>query len=166
MAEYKEHVQYEEGDDLSRTTSLNLTAQTDDIQARLVQAAQPLDFQAPLEAKFQSYDAYCSLFHFILNSEGPVDLEPPSVGLTKLDVELDRANKIFCSTTGLGMLSMSSFTSSTLSPRTVCELPGKQPTRRSARLSARTPTPGAATVFSTSCTPSFSDPRSPSSSQP
>lgn len=79
VAEYKEHVQYEDGDDLSRTTSLN-AQQTDDIQARLVQAAQPLDFQAPLEAKFQSYDAYCSLFHYILNSEGPVDLEPPSVG--------------------------------------------------------------------------------------
>ncbi|KAH6969038.1 hypothetical protein HG530_005962 [Fusarium avenaceum] len=78
VAEYKEQVQYEDGDDLSRTTSLNLAQQTDDIQARLVQAAQPLDFQAPLEAKFQSYDAYCSLFHFILNSEGPVDLEPPS----------------------------------------------------------------------------------------
>jgi translation initiation factor 3 subunit L len=83
VAEYKEHVQYEDGDDLSRTTSLNLAQQTDDIQARLVQAAQPLDFQAPLEAKFQSYDAYCSLFHYILNSEGPVDLEPPSVGLPK-----------------------------------------------------------------------------------
>jgi len=79
VAEYKEQVQYEDGDDLSRTTSLN-AQQTDDIQARLVQAAQPLDFQAPLEAKFQSYDAYCSLFHYILNSEGPVDLEPPSVG--------------------------------------------------------------------------------------
>lgn len=82
VAEYKEQVQYEDGDDLSRTTSLNLAQQTDDIQSRLVQAAQPLDFQAPLEAKFQSYDAYCSLFHFILNSEGPVDLEPPSVSLS------------------------------------------------------------------------------------
>lgn len=84
VAEYKEHVQYEDGDDLSRTTSLNMAAQTDDIQARLVQAAQPLDFQAPLETKFQSYDAYCSLFHYILNSEGPVDLEPPSVSLPRI----------------------------------------------------------------------------------
>lgn len=77
VAEYKEQVQYEDGDELSQTTSLN--QQTDDIQSRLVQAAQPLDFSAPLEVKFQSYDSYCSLFHFILNSEGPVDLEPPSV---------------------------------------------------------------------------------------
>lgn len=76
VAEYKEQVQYEDGDELSQTTSLQ---QTDDIQSRLVQAAQPLDFSAPLEVKFQSYDSYCSLFHFILNSEGPVDLEPPSV---------------------------------------------------------------------------------------
>ena len=79
--DYKEQVQYEDGDELSLTTSTNLAQQTDDIQARLVQAAQPLDFSAPLEVKFQSYDAYCSLFHFILNSEGPVDLEPPSVSL-------------------------------------------------------------------------------------
>lgn len=79
VADYKEQVQYEDGDDLSRTDSVSMAQQTDDIQARLVQAAQPLDFSAPLEVKFQSYDAYCSLFHFILNSEGPVDLEPPSV---------------------------------------------------------------------------------------
>lgn len=79
VAEYKEHVQYEDGEELSQTTSLTMAQQTDDIQSRLVQAAQPLDFSAPLEVKFQSYDSYCSLFHFILNSEGPVDLEPPSV---------------------------------------------------------------------------------------
>ncbi|KAH8653503.1 RNA polymerase I-associated factor PAF67 [Xylariales sp. PMI_506] len=72
--DYKEQVQYEElGEDLERVSSM-----TDDIQARLVAAAQPLDFSAPLEVKFQSYDSYCNLFHFILNSEGPVDLEPPS----------------------------------------------------------------------------------------
>lgn len=79
VAEYKEHVQYEDGEELNQTTSLTMAQQTDDIQARLVQAAQPLDFSAPLDVKFQSYDSYCSLFHFILNSEGPVDLEPPSV---------------------------------------------------------------------------------------
>lgn len=80
VAEYKEQVQYEDGEELSQTTSAQ---QTDDIQSRLVQAAQPLDFSAPLEVKFQSYDSYCSLFHFILNSEGPVDLEPPSVSVPK-----------------------------------------------------------------------------------
>lgn len=79
VADYREQVQYEDGDELSQTTSLTMAQQTDDIQARLAQAAQPLDFSAPLEVKFQSYDSYCSLFHFILNSEGPVDLEPPSV---------------------------------------------------------------------------------------
>lgn len=74
--DYREQVQYEDGEELSQTNSI---PQTDDIQARLVQAAQPLDFSAPLEVKFQSYDSYCSLFHYILNSDGPVDLEPPSV---------------------------------------------------------------------------------------
>ncbi|CEJ82676.1 Putative Eukaryotic translation initiation factor 3 subunit L [[Torrubiella] hemipterigena] len=75
VADYREQVQYEDGEELSQTNS---APQTDDIQSRLVLAAQPLDFSAPLEVKFQSYDSYCSLFHFILNSEGPVDLEPPS----------------------------------------------------------------------------------------
>ncbi|OAA67077.1 eukaryotic translation initiation factor 3 subunit [Niveomyces insectorum RCEF 264] len=79
VADYREQVQYEDGlEDLERVNSLTLAQQSDDIQSRLAAAAQPLDFSAPLEVKFQSYDAYCSLFHFILNSEGPVDLEPPS----------------------------------------------------------------------------------------
>jgi translation initiation factor 3 subunit L len=77
VADYKEQVQYEGG--LEDLDQASLAQQADEIQARLVQAAQPLDFQATLETKFQSYDNYCSLFHYILNSEGPVDLEPPSV---------------------------------------------------------------------------------------
>ncbi|ROT38482.1 RNA polymerase I-associated factor PAF67 [Sodiomyces alkalinus F11] len=76
--DYKEQVQYEDGAELERVSSMSMAQQPDDIQSRLVAAAQPLDFSAPLEVKFQSYDAYCSLFHFILNSEGPIDLEPPS----------------------------------------------------------------------------------------
>lgn len=80
--DYREQVQYEDGmEDLEQVSSLTLAQQADDIQGRLAAAAQPLDFAAPLEVKFQSYDSYCSLFHFILNSEGPVDLEPPSVSL-------------------------------------------------------------------------------------
>lgn len=80
VADYKEQVQYEDGmEDLERVSSLTMAQQTDDIQSRLAAAAQPLDFSAPLEVKFQSYESYCNLFHFILNSEGPVDLEPPSV---------------------------------------------------------------------------------------
>ena len=76
VADYKEQVQYEDADDAD---SLTMAQQADDIQSRLVAAAQPLDFSAPLDVKFQSYDNYCNLFHFILNSDGPVDLEPPSV---------------------------------------------------------------------------------------
>jgi translation initiation factor 3 subunit L len=79
VADYKEQVQYEGG--LDELDQAALAAQADEIQGRLVMAAQPLDFQASLETKFQSYDNYCSLFHYILNSEGPVDLEPPSVSL-------------------------------------------------------------------------------------
>lgn len=81
VADYREQVQFEEDgmEELEQVTSLTMAQQTDDIQSRLAAAAQPLDFSAPLEVKFQSYDSYCSLFHFILNSEGPVDLEPPSV---------------------------------------------------------------------------------------
>lgn len=78
--DYREQVQYNGGmDDLDRTTSLNIGGQ--DIHAQLQAAATPLEFQATLETKFASYDNYCSLFHFILNSEGPVDLEVPSVSI-------------------------------------------------------------------------------------
>jgi translation initiation factor 3 subunit L len=77
VADYKEQVQYEGG--MEELDHASLAQQADEIQGRLAQAAQPLDFQATLETKFQSYDNYCSLFHYILNSEGPVDLEPPSV---------------------------------------------------------------------------------------
>lgn len=80
VADYKEQVQYSEGG-LEELDQATLAQQADDLQSRLVQAAQPLDFQATLETKFQSYDNYCGLFHYILNSEGPVDLEPPSVSL-------------------------------------------------------------------------------------
>ena len=50
-----------------------------DMQAQLAAAATPLEYQASLETKFTSYDNYCNLFHYILNSDGPVDLEVPSV---------------------------------------------------------------------------------------
>ena len=79
VADYREQVQYEGMEELEPVTSMSMAQQTDDIQSRLLGAAQPLDFSAPLEVKFASYDNYCSLFHFILNSDGPVDLEPPSV---------------------------------------------------------------------------------------
>jgi len=80
VADYREQVQYEAVlGDLDIVGSMTAAQQADDIQSRLAAAAQPLDFSAPLEVKFSSYDSYCSLFHFILNSDGPVDLEPPSV---------------------------------------------------------------------------------------
>ena len=81
VADYQEQVQYHQGEDYDG--GMSIAQQTDDIQSRLAAAAQPLDYSATLEVKFQSYDNYCSLFHFILNSDGPVDLEPPSVRRTQ-----------------------------------------------------------------------------------
>lgn len=78
--DYREQVNYDDSlSDLDRTTSLGGSA-AQDLQAQLAAAATPLEYQATLETKFASYDNYCSLFHYILNSEGPVDLEVPSVG--------------------------------------------------------------------------------------
>lgn len=82
--DYQEQVHYDEGlDDLARTDSYGGSGggQFQDMQSQLVAAATPLEYQATLETKFASYDNYCNLFHYILNSEGPVDLEPPSVSL-------------------------------------------------------------------------------------
>lgn len=63
--------------DAGSTSGFQVTG--DDLQQRLTAAAQPLEFQAGLPERFASYDKYCSLFHFILNSDGPVDLEVPTV---------------------------------------------------------------------------------------
>ena len=76
--DYKEQVAFDDGmSELDRSTSAG--AGTQDLQAQLAAAATPLEYQATLETKFASYDNYCSLFHYILNSDGPVDLEVPSV---------------------------------------------------------------------------------------
>jgi hypothetical protein len=111
--DYKEQVRYEQDggglDDLERITS---TGAGQDVSAQLVAAAQPLEFQATLETKFSSYDNYCSLFHYILNSEGPVDLEVPSVwhlGAFCQRKQLTKTN----STIGHGMSSTNSSTNST-----------------------------------------------------
>ncbi|KAI9700766.1 MAG: hypothetical protein M1836_002135 [Candelina mexicana] len=77
--DYKEQVHFDDGmDDLDRTTSMGTGNLAQDMQAQLAAAATPLEYQATLETKFASYDNYCSLFHYILNSDGPVDLEVPS----------------------------------------------------------------------------------------
>jgi translation initiation factor 3 subunit L len=80
--DYREQVNnFDDGmSDLDRTTSLGGAAP--DIQAQLAAAATPLEYQATLETKFASYDNYCSLFHYILNSDGPVDLEVPNVSIS------------------------------------------------------------------------------------
>ena len=75
--DYKEQVQYQDGYDDDRDGSANGGPQ--DLQAQLAAAAQPLEYGASMDMKISSYDSYCNLFHFILNSEGPVDIEVPSV---------------------------------------------------------------------------------------
>ncbi|KAJ4333144.1 hypothetical protein N0V95_009498 [Ascochyta clinopodiicola] len=70
-----EQVQYDGMEDLDRMPSIG---SNQDIHAQLQAAATPLEFQATLETKFASYDNYCNLFHYILNSDGPVDLEVPN----------------------------------------------------------------------------------------
>ncbi|KAF2268033.1 eukaryotic translation initiation factor 3 [Lojkania enalia] len=73
--DYREQVQYDGMEELDRMPSV---ASNQDIHAQLQAAATPLEFQATLETKFASYDNYCNLFHYILNSDGPVDLEVPN----------------------------------------------------------------------------------------
>ena len=74
-SEYKDQVQYGDDDELERVASSG----PQDLQAQLAAAAQPLEYGATLETKIASYDSYCNLFHYILNSDGPVDLEVPNV---------------------------------------------------------------------------------------
>lgn len=78
-ADYKEQVQYGGGE--ANDFGEGMGGSSQDLQGQLAAAAQPLEYQATLDTKIASYDSYCNLFHYILNSEGPVDLEMPSVGL-------------------------------------------------------------------------------------
>jgi hypothetical protein len=74
-----EAMQEEDGDYDEAGSNVGFQVTGDDLQARLTAAATPLEFQAGLPVRFASYDNYCSLFHFILNSDGPVDLDLPTV---------------------------------------------------------------------------------------
>lgn len=83
VEDYKEQVHFDDGmSELARTGSYGgQTGGAQDMQAQLAAAATPLEYGAALDTKFASYDNYCNLFHYILNSEGPVDLEVPTVSL-------------------------------------------------------------------------------------
>ncbi|GAB1736403.1 hypothetical protein NU219Hw_g7553t1 [Hortaea werneckii] len=76
--DYREQQAYEDGEDYDLNRSMSLGSGPQDLQAQLQAAATPLEYQATIDTKIQSYDSYCNLFHFILNSEGPVDIEVPS----------------------------------------------------------------------------------------
>lgn len=76
--EYIEQVQYDDdgyGDD----DMGGYAASQPDIQSQLQAAVTPLERGAGLDLKMASYDNYVSLFHYILNSDGPVELDLPSV---------------------------------------------------------------------------------------
>jgi hypothetical protein len=145
--EYREAVQYDGMEDLGRVQSI---ASNQDIQAQLAAAATPLEFQATLETKFASYDSYCNLFHYILNSEGPVDLEVPNVRCVPRALKLGANGS---STSGPGTSSTSSSTNSTASAATAKRSLSRMTTRRKLRCYGRTRTRGAATACSTSSTP-------------
>ena len=85
VEDYKEQVHFDDGmSELDRTASFGGAGGgggPQDMQAQLAAAATPLEYGAALDTKFTSYDNYCNLFHYILNSEGPVDLEVPTVSL-------------------------------------------------------------------------------------
>ena len=80
--DFREQVRFDDGiDDMEH--SMSMGGQMQDMQAQLLAASAPLDYQATLETKFASYDSYCHLFHYVLNSDGPVDIEAPSVGFSE-----------------------------------------------------------------------------------
>ena len=146
--DYQEQVQFDDGmGDLDRTPSMGGGGQLHDMQAQLAAAATPLEYQATLETKFASYDSYCNLFHYILNSEGPVDLEVPSVSLALPKILSSHTQAHICSsTTGPGTSSTNSSISSNPSAVIVIALRAQIPTRKRPNSFATTPTLGDATL--------------------
>jgi hypothetical protein len=130
----------------------------EDIQSRIAAAATPLEYQATLETRFASYDNYCSLFHFILNSDGPVDLDVPSVRKS-FSLKAQQMLTACYSTTGRGMLSTNLSISSIASVATVTASLGKETMPRRFRSFGTTPTPGVATACSMFFIPLFSAPK-------
>ncbi len=103
VEDYKEQVHFDDGmSELDRTGSLGVGG-PQDMQAQLAAAATPLEYGAALDTKFASYDNYCNLFHYILNSEGPVDLEVPTVCALLIPcAHMTISLTLTYSTTGLG----------------------------------------------------------------
>ena len=96
VEDYKEQVHFDDDmGELDRTASFGTSGGPHDMQAQLTAAATPLEYGAALDTKFASYDNYCNLFHYILNSEGPVDLEVPTVSTAPLFLISQTANGMF-----------------------------------------------------------------------
>lgn len=75
--DYREQVEFDDG--MNESERAGSMGGMPDMQANLLAAATPLEYGASLDTKLASYDNYCNLFHYILNSEGPVDVDIPSV---------------------------------------------------------------------------------------
>ena len=148
--DYREQVHFDDGmEELDRTTSLG--GQLPDMQAQLMAAATPLEYQASLDVKFQSYDNYCNLFHYILNSDGPVEIEAPSASAMTPCIGSMYTDGSY-SLTGHGMSLMNSYTNSNHSVDTGTVLLGLAPQTRMHSLCARIPIHGGAILFSMSST--------------
>ena len=97
VEDYKEQVHFDDSmgmDELDRTASFGPSGGPQDMQAQLAAAATPLEYGAALDTKFASYDSYCNLFHYILNSEGPVELEVPTVSIQDPPISIIEVDKI------------------------------------------------------------------------
>ena len=120
-----------------------------DMQANLMAAATPLEYQASLETKLASYDNYCNLFHFILNSDGPVDVDVPSVSASFCQNRIRVVDMLtfdpFASHSGPGTLSTNLSTNSSPSAASVTASHAPTLRPRTHCYCARTRTHGAAT---------------------
>ena len=83
VQDYREQVQFDQDglEDLDRTMSQ--AGPNTDIWTQLGNAAMPLDFQATLDTKISSYYSYCDLFHYLLNTAGPLEVDPPNVSIRR-----------------------------------------------------------------------------------
>lgn len=88
VQEYREQVQYDD-DGMDDDMGGSYAAMQPDIQSQLQAAVTPLEYGAGLDVKMASYDNYVSLFHYILNSDGPVELDLPSVCTRRSSAEGD-----------------------------------------------------------------------------
>jgi translation initiation factor 3 subunit L len=82
VEDYREQVRFDNADAVEDNYQFN--DPTGGIGIQLATVAAPLEFGATLQTKLDSYELYCSLFHYFLNSKGPIDVEPPTVRILEI----------------------------------------------------------------------------------